>query len=225
MKNGQSSWEEYLATLVGRETLDSDVAPITITTKRSEIEGDATTGATSEDFVGIVFKNKFLTVVQDRVENTHGSDFLYLRLLSGEFDPTGVAILPITSERKVVLLQHYRHATGAWHWEIPRGYCDSQDSERAVSRELKEELGISPLEIVDLGFVYTNTGLMSERVRLFLAEVGRGSYSPADETEGVMIRDIREFSIDELEGMVSDGTITDSFTLAAILRARLKSAI
>jgi len=218
-------WEEYEATLTNRRNSSSHDAPVRIITSRADICPSKPRGSALGNSIGVVFKNKYLTVVQDRVESSGGSEFSYLRLLSGEFDPAGIAVLPLTSEKKLVLLYHYRHATGAWHWEIPRGYCESTDLEKTVNQELCEELGTSAVELTDLGFVYSNTGLMSERVQLYAANIAAGPLAPTDALEGSMIREIRQFSVKELERMILDGEITDSFTLAAILRAKLQGVI
>jgi ADP-ribose pyrophosphatase len=69
--------------------------------------------------------------------------------------------------------------------------------------------------LVPLGGIHTNTGLLGEYVVLFIANINQlGGF---DKKEG--IRSVELFNISELQRMITQGQVTDSFTLAAILMA------
>ncbi|MBQ9778993.1 MAG: NUDIX hydrolase, partial [Clostridia bacterium] len=67
-----------------------------------------------------------------------------------------VCILPLTAQNEVVLERQYRYAIGQTLIEIPAGKLDTPDEDvrEAALRELREETGLVPAELVDLGDFY-----------------------------------------------------------------------
>ncbi|GAA3002665.1 NUDIX hydrolase [Streptomyces fulvorobeus] len=165
---------------------------------------------------GVLHQDAYMLLVRDPVRFPDGSRGTYIRSLS----PTpeqGCAVLPLL-DGDVVLIEHFRHSTRSWHWEVPRGFGTAglSDEENAA-KELREEIGAVPDEVIPLGEVHPDTGLSSHRVSLFAARIsGTG---PLDKAEG--IRRCLTVPFAEAEAMVGDGRITDAFTIAALMRARL----
>ncbi len=165
--------------------------------------------------IGIVFEDQYIQVLRDAVEFPGGSRGTYIRVLPQCRGFAGVAILPVFGD-KIVLVRHFRHATRAWHWEIPRGFGDGNETcEQTAARELSEEIGAVPTSLAALGGIHTNTGLLGEYVVLFLARIDK--IGMVDRTEG--INSVELVNLSELEQMISRGQMTDSFTLAALLMA------
>jgi len=133
----------------------------------------------------------------------------------------GAAVLPLIDEN-IVLIRHERHATRATHWEIPRGFAARGEApEETARREIAEELGISGPEIFDIGSVHPDTGASNVHTRLYLARLtGVGQVETA---EG--IDDLIMVAADEFDNMLRTEQVTDSFTLAAILQARVRGLI
>jgi len=84
-----------------------------------------------------------------------------------------------------------------------------------------EEIDISEPEIIDIGSVYPDTGASNVHTRLYLARltgVGR-----VEANEGIDA--LKQVTLDELDTMLRADEITDSFTLAAVLQARVRGLL
>ena len=163
----------------------------------------------------VIYRDQWWMLLQDPVVFPDGRHGRYLRMLAPQPEP-GVAVLPLLGN-DVVLIEHFRHATRAWHWEIPRGggTAGLPDKDNAA-KELKEELGAEPRELIELGALHPDTGILAQTAVLYAAridEVGK-----VERGEG--IRRARAFTFTEAERMAASGAVTDPFTIAALFRAR-----
>ena|SRR5215207_8509966 len=169
---------------------------------------------------GVVYEDEYLMLVRDAVRFPSGRLGTYVRVVPTEVTP-GVAVLPVLDE-EVVLLRHFRHATRTWHWEIPRGFGSAGNDGAANARkELAEELGADATELTYLGPFHPNTGVSSETVELFLARVDQIGTLERDEG----IAEVRTLSTAAVRGLIVTGELTDSFTIAAYLRAHLRGLL
>lgn len=166
---------------------------------------------------GVIYQDRWITLLRDRVQFPDGATGSYNRLLSTTPTP-GCVILPILGDQ-IILIEHYRHSTRRWHLEIPRGCgAPTQTREETAIRELAEEIGGTAEQLWDLGSVHPDTGILGgDPVGLFAAQVS--SVGEIDGHEG--IRRMIRVSVGEVEQMVIRGEVTDGFTLAALYRARL----
>lgn len=169
---------------------------------------------------GIIYRDDYYVLLRDAVQFRDGSIGSYIRLISVA-GHGGAAVLPLV-DNTIVLIRHQRHATRASHWEIPRGFGNIGESpEETARREIREELGIPDPELLELGSVHPDTGASNVWTRLYLARVtGLGQI---ETNEG--IDKIRQVTPEELDVMTRNGEITDSFTLVAILQARLRGLL
>ncbi len=171
--------------------------------------------------VGIVCQDQYIRYLRDAVRFPGGSMGIYSRLVDPDNAVPGVIVLPVY-QGQVLLIRHFRHATRAWHLEIPRGFgTKGLTSEENAKRELEEEIGAKPSRLISLGQIYPNTGMTSECNELFFAEVE--SYGNVEIEEA--ITDLLPTSVSEFERMIRDNEITDGFTLAAYVRAKLKGLL
>lgn len=171
--------------------------------------------------VGIVFRDQYEMILRDAVEFPDGSRGTYIRAMGGAVTAPGVAVLPVHSGR-VILLHHFRHATRAWHLEIPRGFgVAGETSEANARRELIEETGATIEALIPLGKVYPNSGATAEYVDLFWASVT--ALGAIDTHEG--ISHSIALSPTELEAAIGEGNIADGFTIAAYARARARGLL
>lgn len=174
--------------------------------------------AGSGEPVGVVYSDRFVTVVRDAVRFPDGSLGLYVRMLPAGGVP-GVVILPlIGAGSDVVLVEHYRHATRGWHLEAPRGMGESgEDGPANAIRELEEELGVRAGELIPLGSVHADSGLLGGHAELYAARIpGVGTL---DAAEGIRRAVVMPFS--RVEELIGQGEITDGFTIAVVTRVRL----
>lgn len=169
---------------------------------------------------GVMYQDEYYVLVRDAVRFRDGSVGPYIRLIPAA-GLGGAAVLPLRDAR-IVLIRHFRHATRAWHWEIPRGFArEGEPPKETARREIMEELMIPAPELVELGNVHPDTGASNVCTRLYLARLTSLGRLETDEgIDGVLL-----VTTDEFDAMVLSGEITDSFTLAAILRARVQGLL
>jgi len=164
--------------------------------------------------VGVLAVDPYLLVLRDAVRFADGRYGLYNRLLV----PAGAAILPLFGD-SIALLHRFRHGTRRWHLEVPRGsFSGIGTVTEEARRELLEEIGSVPTEIVHLGFLHSTTGCLDEEHQLFLARIE--SIGTPDKHEA--IESIKVLPTKTVERLIAEGEITDGPTLAAFLRARLR---
>jgi len=162
------------------------------------------------------YKNPWISVVEDKVKTSWGTEKTYgvVSIVSG------VSILPMDSEGYVYLVKLYRYGVKKMGIETAGGTVDEgEDALTAAKRELKEELGITADDWVDLGHLNPLTGVISHRESLFLV---RGftppNEIPIDDDEHIeMIR----IPFQEALNMVMRSEITHGPSAVLILKAAL----
>ena len=174
--------------------------------------------------IGIVYEDPYIIVLRDLVEFPNGSRNGYSRIINRatlEGGAAGVVVLPELNGR-FLLLHQFRHATRAWHWEIPRGFGEAgKTAEQQAEIEIQEEVNGRISKFTKLGILHNNTGLEGNDVHLFLANLDSVGETAKDEG----IESYIWVSIAELEEMIKTEKITDGFTIAAYTRAKLKGLI
>jgi len=111
--------------------------------------------------------------------------------------PGAVAIVALDGDGQVLLIRHYRHPVGHLLWEIPAGLRDvaGEEPRATAERELLEEAGYRAREWHELADFFTSPGILTERVRVFLArgltfvpESERGVDPPQHEEAHLLVR-------------------------------------
>jgi len=164
----------------------------------------------------VAYQDPWVMLLKDSVVFPDGRQGSYVRLLSSHRE-SGVAVLPLLGS-DVALIEHFRHATRAWHWEIPRGGGEAGlvGADNAV-KELQEELGAPARELVPLGRIHPDSGILAGTVLLYAARID--AVGELQHAEG--IRRVRVVPFATAEKMAAAGEITDAFTITALYRARL----
>ena len=134
--------------------------------------------------------------------------------------PGAVAIIPITSDGKLVLVEQYRKALERSLIEIPAGKIDPGEAPEVTAvRELEEETGYGAKEFTYIQSFATSPGFADEVIHLYLA---RGLFkieNPAAGDEDEFIN-LLEVTLEEAEKMVASQEIYDAKTAFAILYAK-----
>lgn len=133
--------------------------------------------------------------------------------------PGGAGVLPVHADGTVSLIRQLRPAVDERLFEIPAGRLspDEQPAECAA-RELLEETGMTPTDLISLGLVHSSPGVFDEIVHLFAATgICQGKAQPEADEEIEVVR----LSMDAALSMASDGRISDAKTLAALFRWQL----
>lgn len=167
--------------------------------------------------VGVLAVDPYLLILRDAVRFADGSYGLYNRLLV----PGGAAILPLLAG-SIVLLHRFRHGTRQWHFEAPRGaFSGSGTRAEEAERELFEEIGARPIELIDVGLLHATTGIFNEEHQLYVARIA--AIGTPDRHEA--ITSLKVLSIPEVAAMIASGTISDGPTIALFLRAQLRGLL
>jgi len=96
--------------------------------------------------------------------------------------PGGAAIVAIDDDKRVCLLNQYRHAAGGYIWELPAGKIDNKEPHlQTAQRELIEEAGRRAAQWRYLGNSISSPGVFDEVVHLYLAtELSMADSQPED---------------------------------------------
>ena len=162
----------------------------------------------------LIFDGKVVHLYKDTVELPGGVTSLreYVRHLGA------VCVIPITDDGEVILERQYRYAVDRILVEIPAGKLDyaGEDFREAALRELREETGAVPRELIDMGDYFGSPAIMGEQIRMFMA---RGLTFVENELDEDEFLDVFKLPLADAVDMVLRGEIPDGKSQCAILRA------
>jgi 8-oxo-dGTP pyrophosphatase MutT (NUDIX family) len=166
-----------------------------------------------------VYDNPWINIRHEEVIKPNGESGIYG---VAHFKLLAAAIVPLDDFGNIWLVGQYRYTLNKYSWEIPMGGGNlNGNSLEAAKRELKEETGLSASKWTSLGILHTSNSVTDEVGYMFLAEDLTLGDSEPDDTE---ILQVKKVSLIEAIRMVMDSEITDSLSIAAILKvARLKN--
>ena len=131
----------------------------------------------------------------------------------------GVAILALDDDNHVLTVTQYRYVFGREMLELPAGKLeDHEDPASAALRELREETGATPDELLPLGAILPSPGCYGETLHLYLA---RGLHFGAAQPDEDELLRVERIPFDEMVRRVLTGKIMDGKTVAAVLKAKL----
>lgn len=131
--------------------------------------------------------------------------------------PGAAAIVPFASERDVLLIRQYRHATRATILEVPAGKIDPGEAPiDTAARELEEEVGQRAGRIEPLGSIWTTPGFTDEKIHLFAGFELTPADSRPDDDE--IIESFR-IALDDALQLIWRGELTDAKSALALIHA------
>ncbi|WP_270790534.1 NUDIX hydrolase [Enterococcus diestrammenae] len=134
------------------------------------------------------------------------------------FHHGGVGILAITPENKLLLVRQFRKPLEQVSLEIPAGKIDpgeGQHPEVTGARELEEETGYRPGELVHVASMYLSPGFSNEMLHIYQALDIVKVENPRAMDEDEVI-EVLQLTLDEAKAAVATGEICDAKTLYAI---------
>ncbi|MDD3766323.1 MAG: NUDIX hydrolase [Eubacteriales bacterium] len=131
--------------------------------------------------------------------------------------PGGVAVLPVDNDGFVYLVRQFRKPFDKALLEAPAGKLSyGEDHYTCGVRELQEETGFTAQKIDYLGYILPTPGFANEVIHLYLARELVAGEQTLDEDEFV---NMEKYKFDDVVKMCLTGEISDSKTVAAVLRA------
>ncbi|PTX96106.1 NUDIX hydrolase [Spartobacteria bacterium LR76] len=159
-----------------------------------------------------------------RIKRSNGWEFVQRTKVTGV-----VAMLAITDENKVLLIEQFRPPLGKTVVEIPAGLAgDISEGEplvEAARRELLEETGYDAAELEQVFEGPSSAGLTDEVITIFLArELKKAGMGVGDGSEKITLHEIPLAEVDRwLKSRQALGHIVDSRVYTALyfeLRSR-----
>ena len=161
-----------------------------------------------------IFSGKIFDVVVDDVEIENGSQ----AKREVVYHNGGVAVLAVNDQNEIYLVKQFRYPFLQEMYEIPAGKREKDEDPRICGiRELKEEIGASPREMISLGQIYPSPGYCGEIIHIFLA---KGlDFSEQDLDDGEFLNVVK-MPYKEALVCAENGEIKDAKTLVALLKAK-----
>lgn len=131
--------------------------------------------------------------------------------------PGAVAVIPVTKENKIVLIEQYRKPLEKSIIEIPAGKVEKgEQPELTAIRELEEETGYTASKLSFITSFYTSPGFADELMQIFITDELIPLETPAAKDDDEFI-EVMDLTLAEAKQLVEEERIHDAKTNYAIL--------
>ena len=159
------------------------------------------------------YDNPWIRVTEHQVLNAAKSPGIYGTV---HFKHLAIGIVPIDRDGFTWLVGQYRYPLEKYSWEIPEGGGKHHTPPlETAKRELKEETGLDAANWELILDMYISNSVTDERGLVYLATDLTVGLADPDEDE---VLSIRKISLQNAIAMVDKGEITDSISVAALLK-------
>ena len=169
-------------------------------------------------------ENRYFSIFYDFLEKDGGTpveDYIVVHpKIKTDQGVYAVGILPIRN-RKVGLLDVFRHPLNHNSWEIPGGFIENGESDQTSAlRELREESGLicEPKNLLDLGLVSTSPSTIAAKAHLFAATDCK--FSAEGRSPELGHGRFQWFSKSDIDTMIESEKIHEVCTLITLHRAK-----
>ena len=169
----------------------------------------------------VKFKGRIISLQVDEVELPNG------KTSNREIikHPGAVAVIAITKDKKIILVEQFRKALERSIIEIPAGKIEIGEApEITALRELEEETGYGCAKMELLTSFYTSPGFADEIVHMYVAHGLQKIEQPA-ETDDDEFVELMELTLEEAVQYESEGKIKDAKTAYAVQYLQLQKAL
>ncbi|MCX2433110.1 MULTISPECIES: NUDIX domain-containing protein [unclassified Pedobacter] len=164
----------------------------------------------------VKYDNNWIRVTEHQVINPSGGAGIYGEV---HFKNFAIGILALDEENNTWLVGQYRFPLKAYSWEIPEGGGPlNEEPLESARRELLEETGLSAKNWREIQRMHLSNSVSDELAIIYLATGLIQGIAMPEETEQLVVKKI---AFEEACQMVLNGTITDSMSVAAIMKVKL----
>ncbi|WP_071460037.1 NUDIX hydrolase [Bacillus massilinigeriensis] len=159
-----------------------------------------------------IFNGKVVSLQVDEVELPNGKTSKREIIKH----PGAVAVIALTEDKKIIMVEQFRKALEKHIIEIPAGKLErGEKPEVCAQRELEEETGYVCSSMEWLMSFYTSPGFADELIHLYLAKGLTLKENPAAADEDEFVR-LMEVTIEEAKGLMAQQRIHDAKTVLAL---------
>ena len=159
-----------------------------------------------------VAQTRLFQVEQLDLQFSNGVERTYERLASSEYG--AVAIVPVTREGRVILVQEYGAGINGYQWGVPKGAIDPGETRiEAANRELMEEAGLGARSLCYLKNIHLSPSYMERSIDVVYAEDLYEASLPGDEPEPLAKM---EWPLSQLSELLGREDVSDSVSIAAL---------
>lgn len=149
-----------------------------------------------------------MEITEDQVETDFGKHLTY-----GIVHKEPCALIIPWDGSHLFLVGQYRYPVDEYSWEFPQGHFEHESILETAKHELREETGLTALNIKDVAVFNLAPGHHSQKYHVFLAtDLNEGQSDPEESEEGIKTKKV---SFEELRTMIAKGEIQDGPTIVA----------
>jgi 8-oxo-dGTP pyrophosphatase MutT (NUDIX family) len=164
----------------------------------------------------VKYDNPWIKITENKTINADGGDGIYGVV---HYKNIAIGIIPLDENYNTWLVGQYRYPLKQYSWEICEGGGLHNDKViDSAKRELKEELGIEATKWTKLLDMHLSNSVSDEYGVIYIAK--ELTHHTPEPEEGEILQ-IKKLPLNEVYEMVMTGEITDSLSVAGILKAKI----
>lgn len=162
------------------------------------------------------YQNNWIKITEYQVLNPARNPGIYGKV---HFKNLAIGIIPLDQDFNTFLVGQYRFPLNAYSWEIPEGGSPlADDPLKGAQRELLEETGLVARKWIPIQTMHLSNSVSDEYGIIYLAQDLEQHTACPEETEQLIVKKLPFQTVYE---MVERGEITDSLSVAGILKVKL----
>jgi 8-oxo-dGTP pyrophosphatase MutT (NUDIX family) len=163
-----------------------------------------------------IYDNKWINVTEYQVINPSGNPGIYGKV---HFKNYAIGVVPLDAEMNTYLVGQYRFPLNAYSWELPEGGGPfDEEPLDSAKRELLEETGLKADKWEEIQRMHLSNSVSDELNIIYLARQLQQFEPEPEDTEQLIVN---KLPFEEVYQLVCEGVITDSVTVAGILKVKL----
>ncbi len=163
-----------------------------------------------------MYSNPWITVTEYDVINPGGGNGIYGKV---HFKNKAVGVMVLDEQLNTYLVGQYRFTLDTYSWEIPEGGSpEGSDPLDGAKRELLEETGLKAEYWEKLLIMHLSNSVSDEWAVVYLATGLTQHQAEPEQTEQLVVK---KLPFEEAYQMLEDGIITDSMSVAALIKVKL----
>jgi ADP-ribose pyrophosphatase len=163
-----------------------------------------------------IYDNPWIGLTEYQVLNPSGNPGIYGKV---HFKNIAIGVFPLDDDLNTYLVGQFRFALGQYSWEMPEGGGPlGTDPLESAKRELLEETGLKANRWSELQRIHLSNSVSDELGIIYLARGLEQFEAEPEDTEELMVHKV---PFEQVYQMVCNNEITDSLTVAAVLRIKI----